>query len=127
MRVAMLMADGFEDSEFRHPYDGLLAAAHEVVAVGPAVGMVLIGKKGTERKQVDFALSSAVPANFDAVVIPGGYSPDPASHHAGCCRLRCCHARGWPAGSYHLPQLLAPHRSGPGSRANADRLGICPH
>ncbi len=76
MRVAMLMTDGFEDSEFCHPYDGLLAAAHEVVVVGPAAGMVVTGKKGRERKQVDLAVSSAEPASFDAVVIPGGYSPD---------------------------------------------------
>jgi putative intracellular protease/amidase len=52
MHVAMLMADGFEDSEFRHPYDELLAAAHEVVVIGPAVGMVLIGKKGADENRL---------------------------------------------------------------------------
>jgi protease I len=103
MRVAMLMTDGFEDSEFRHPYEGLLGAAHEVVVVGPAAGMVLTGKKSTERKQVDLALSSVEPASFDAVVIPGGYSPDrlrimpdavafvAAMHAAGRLVATICH------------------------------------
>jgi len=103
MHVAMLMADGFEDSECRQPYEGLLAAAHEVVVVDPAADRVLSGKKGAERKQVDLALSSAVPASFDAIVIPGGYSPDrlrimpdavafvAAMHAAGQLVATICH------------------------------------
>lgn len=76
MRVAMLMTDGFDDSEFRYPYDVLRAAAHEVVVVGPTAGMMVTGKKGKEQQRVDLAISSAEAAHFDAVVIPGGWSPD---------------------------------------------------
>lgn len=76
MRVAMLMADGFEESEFRHPYDALRSAGHEVVVVGPHADTVLTGKKGKEPTPVDIPLGSVDPESFDAVVIPGGYSPD---------------------------------------------------
>ena len=76
MRVAILMADGFEESEFQRPCDGLIAAGHRVVVVGPATATVLTGKKGLVNRPVDLPLPLADPASFDAVVIPGGYSPD---------------------------------------------------
>jgi protease I len=76
MRVAMLIADGFEEREFRHPSDALSSAGHEIVVVGPHAGAVLTGKKGKERTPVHVSIGSADPESFDAVVIPGGHSPD---------------------------------------------------
>lgn len=76
MRVAMLMADGFDEREFRHPTDALSSAGHEVIVVGPTAGAMLTGKKGKEPTPVDVPIGSADPTSFDAVVIPGGHSPD---------------------------------------------------
>jgi len=76
MRVAFIVADTFEDSEFRVPYDRLRAAGHEVSIVGARQGEELTGKRGTEKVKADFAVEDVAAEMFDALVIPGGYSPD---------------------------------------------------
>jgi protease I len=43
-RVAFVLADDFEDSEFRQPYQCLKEAGHEVTIVGKEVGKTLTGK-----------------------------------------------------------------------------------
>jgi protease I len=75
-RVAMLLDDMFEDSEFRVPCDRLREAGHEVVVVGLAAGKQVTGKKEKERVRTDVAAADVSAEAFDAVVIPGGYSPD---------------------------------------------------
>lgn len=76
MRIAALVGPGFEDSEFRIPYDRFRKAGHEVVVVGAKKGETLLGDKGRERAQVDLVLENARPEQFDALFIPGGHSPD---------------------------------------------------
>jgi protease I len=76
MRIAALVGPGFEDSEFRTPYDRFKKSGHEVVVVGMKKGETLSGAKGRERAQVELELSDARPDQFDALFIPGGYSPD---------------------------------------------------
>jgi protease I len=75
-RVAFVLADGFEDSEFRLPWDAVREAGHHAVIVGRARGEVLTGKKGTEHVSVDAALGEVRPSDFDALVVPGGHSPE---------------------------------------------------
>lgn len=75
-RVAMLLDEMFEDSEFRVPYDRLRAAGHEVVVVGREAGRQVTGKRGEERVTTEVAAKDVSPDRFDAVVIPGGHSPD---------------------------------------------------
>lgn len=74
--VAFVMADGFEDSEFRHPWDAVREAGHHAVIVGRVRGEVLTGKQGTEHVSVDAAVGEASAGDFDALVIPGGRSPE---------------------------------------------------
>ena len=38
MKIACVLTNGFEDSEFRQPYDALRQAEHEVVIVGLEAG-----------------------------------------------------------------------------------------
>ena len=76
MRIAALVGNGFEDSEFRTPYDRYKKAGHEVVVVGMKKGETLNGAKGRERAQVELELGEARPDQFDALFIPGGHSPD---------------------------------------------------
>jgi protease I len=47
-RVAFLLADDFEDSEFRVPYDKVRAAGHEPVVIGVRAGIQVLGEKGQE-------------------------------------------------------------------------------
>jgi protease I len=74
--VAFVVGPDFEDSELRVPYDALRAAGHTVELLGAKAGETLHGKKGKEKVQTDAAASQRDPALYDALVIPGGYSPD---------------------------------------------------
>src|SRR5437588_4272320 len=76
MRIAALVGPGFEDSEFRKPYDAFRAAGHEVVVVGLEKGQTLKGYKGKEETRAEQGLDEARPDSFDALFIPGGHSPD---------------------------------------------------
>jgi protease I len=77
MKVACLLANGFEDNEFRQPYDALRQAGHEVVIVGLESGQKLDGYKGTEKGvTVERSFSEVTPGDFDALLVPGGHSPD---------------------------------------------------
>jgi protease I len=75
-KVAFVLADDFEDSEFRVPYDRLQEAGHEVTVLGGEAGKTVTGKKGKERSTIDSAAGDVDPGRFDALVVPGGYSPD---------------------------------------------------
>ena len=75
-RIAMIADDMFEDVELRQPYDQLREAGHEVVLVGLEAGKQITGKKGKERFTIERAASDVRADEFDALVIPGGYSPD---------------------------------------------------
>ena len=75
MRIAVLVADLFEDVELWYPYYRLLEAGHTVDLVGCEKGTEHQGKKGTS-VTTTAAASAVDPATYDAVVVPGGFSPD---------------------------------------------------
>ena len=75
-RVACVLSEGFEDSEFRHPYDALRGAGFAVDVIGAKAGESLAGKAGKERVKADRGIDDAEPGDYDALFIPGGYSPD---------------------------------------------------
>jgi protease I len=77
MRVACLLANGFEDSEFRKPYEALREAGHQVVIIGLEAGQKVDGYKGVEKGViVEKSFSEVSTDDFDALFIPGGHSPD---------------------------------------------------
>lgn len=74
-RVAVLTADLFEDVELWYPYYRLLEEGHRVDLVGCEMDKAHAGKRGTTA--VTTAAASEIDAaEIDAVVVPGGYSPD---------------------------------------------------
>ena len=75
-KVAFVLADMFEDSEFRVPYDRIREAGHEVAVVGQEAGKEVKGKQGEETFKPKVTADSVSPGDFDALVIPGGYAPD---------------------------------------------------
>ena len=81
MKVACVLANGFEDSEFRQPYDALKQAGHEVTIVGVEAGQKLNGDKGKESATTEKAFADVSPDQFDALFIPGGFSPDRLRAH----------------------------------------------
>jgi protease I len=75
-KVAFIVDEAFEDSEFRVPYERVKAAGHEAVIVGVTAGKQITGKKGEETITTELAAAEVSADDFDALVIPGGYSPD---------------------------------------------------
>ncbi|MFW5899108.1 MAG: type 1 glutamine amidotransferase domain-containing protein [Jiangellaceae bacterium] len=74
-RVAFIVDELFEDAEFRDPYERCKEAGHEPVVVGRAAGRQLTGKKGMTIT-TDTGSAEVRAEDFDALVIPGGFSPD---------------------------------------------------
>lgn len=76
MKIACIVADDFEDSEVRVPYERLRGAGFDVEIVGANEGEELGGKKGEVRVRVERSIDEAHVEDYDALLIPGGYSPD---------------------------------------------------
>lgn len=75
-KVAFIVDQLFEDSEFRDPYDRIKQAGHEIVVIGQQAGKEMSGKRGKEKVTIERSVADVSPGEFDALVIPGGYSPD---------------------------------------------------
>ncbi|MGH9152973.1 MAG: type 1 glutamine amidotransferase domain-containing protein [Acidimicrobiales bacterium] len=85
--VAFVLADDFEDSELRVPYDRIRDAGHRVTVIGTEAGREVRGKKGKAAARVEAAPDEVSATEFDALVIPGGYSPDKLRTSAGVVKL----------------------------------------
>jgi protease I len=75
-RVAMPVGPDFEDAELTIPRERLRAAGHDVTLIGTEAGRRVSGKRGKAEVTIDVSGNDADPGAFDALVIPGGYSPD---------------------------------------------------
>jgi protease I len=107
-RIAFVLADDFEDSEFRVPYDELRNAGHQIEVIGVKAGESVKGKKGTEEIKIEAAAKDREAADYDALVIPGGYSPDHLRMDRGVVGFTQKFVRsGKPVAAVcHGPQLL---------------------
>jgi protease I len=76
MRIACLLDSDFEDSEFKQPYDAFQQTGHRVTVIGLEPGKELKGKKGQVTTKAEVGIDQVKPEQFDALFIPGGYSPD---------------------------------------------------
>jgi protease I len=75
-RVACVLSEDFEDSEFRVPYDRLRAEGYQVDVIGPEAGQELKGKRGRERIKADKGIGEVKAEDYQALLVPGSYSPD---------------------------------------------------
>ena len=73
-RIAIFLEQIYEDPEFWYPYYRFLEAGAEVTVIAPEV-KVYQSKHGYPAK-ADLAAADAKAGDYDAVIIPGGYSPD---------------------------------------------------
>src|SRR5581483_2476020 len=107
-RIAMPVASGVEDSELTVPLDRFRNAGHDVVVFGPKAGEVVVGKNGQASATVERAARDLQPSEFDALVIPGGYSPDHLRTDESVVRfVREFFESGKPVAAIcHGPQLL---------------------
>src|SRR5262245_5444370 len=74
--VACILGPGFEDSEFRIPFDGMTNEGHRVVVIGRKKGESLEGMHGKEKAKADTSIDDVEIRDFDLLFIPGGHSPD---------------------------------------------------
>ena len=70
-RVAFILDELFEDSEFQVPYDRVRDAGHEPVIVGLQAGKEVTGKNGSP-VTIERGIDEVGADEFDALVIPGG-------------------------------------------------------
>jgi protease I len=75
-RIAVIITDMFEDSEYTEPAQAFRKAGHDIVHVGLEAGATVTGKKDQTPVTIDVAVGAAEVEAFDALLIPGGYSPD---------------------------------------------------
>ncbi|MBM7541386.1 type 1 glutamine amidotransferase domain-containing protein [Amphibacillus cookii] len=75
-KVAVVIADLFEDVEYASPANALKAEGHKVITIGHEQGETVIGKQKQTQIKVDKGIDQVKAADFDALFIPGGFSPD---------------------------------------------------
>ena len=79
-RIAVLIDNKFEDSEYKKPTTAYKKAKHELVIIGVKKGTVT-GEKAGLKVKVEKAVTEVSVDEFDALFVPGGYSPDQLRSH----------------------------------------------
>lgn len=74
--VAVIITDLFEDVEYTEPAEAFRKAGHDLVHVGLKKGATVKGKKQGTPVKIDRSVAEVSVDDFDALLIPGGYSPD---------------------------------------------------
>jgi protease I len=107
-KIACVLANGFEDSEFRVPYDRLRAAGYRVEVIGESAGEQLTGEKRSETTLTDLGIDDIDVEDYEGLLIPGGYSPDKLRADGRFVEfVRAFNETGRPlAAVCHGPQLL---------------------
>jgi len=116
--VAVLVEQQYQELEVWYPYYRLKEAGATVVMVGPEAGKSYPSKLGYPAKS-DKAAKDVSAADFDGVVIPGGFAPDFFRRDPATIQLvRDLHARGKVlAAICHGPWLLCSTDALKGKRA----------
>ncbi len=106
-RVAMLVEDEFEDRDLFGSMELLVAAGVLVDVVGPIEGRTYMGRRGGS-VTATVAAGKTSAAQFDALIIPGGYAPDRMRmRHAMLDLVRGMLSAGKPVAAIdHGPQVL---------------------
>ncbi len=74
--IAAVVADMFEDVEYSEPVKAFRQAGHEIDNVGLRANETVTGKKMGTTVRIDKAVKDVSVDDYDALLIPGGYSPD---------------------------------------------------
>ena len=102
-KVAVLLENNFEESELLYPYHRF-REDYEVTLVGSEADTEYVGKAGGLKVKSDKASNQVKASDYDAVYIPGGFSPDALRqnedtvkfvkemHDAGKIVAAVCHA-----------------------------------
>ncbi|MBD1222275.1 DJ-1/PfpI/YhbO family deglycase/protease [Virgibacillus halodenitrificans] len=75
-KIATVLTDMFEDVEYTDPAKAFKEAGHEVVTIEKEKGKEVTGKNKEATVKIDASIDDVKPSDFDALFIPGGFSPD---------------------------------------------------
>ena len=75
-KIAVMLAQDFEDVEYTRPAKAFKDKGHELIIVGLKMGETLNGKREHASARVEKSVKDVSVDDFDAIFIPGGYSPD---------------------------------------------------
>ncbi len=75
-RIAVLITNMFEDVEYTEPAKAFENKGHDLVHVGLEANETVKGKADGTAVVIDEAVGDVKVSDFDALLIPGGYSPD---------------------------------------------------
>jgi protease I len=75
-KIAVVVTDHFEDSEYTEPAKAYQEAGHQLTVLENEKGKTVKGKQGQETIKVDAPIDEVNADDFDALFIPGGFSPD---------------------------------------------------
>lgn len=75
-KIAVIITDLFEDVEYTQPAEAFQEAGHELKHIGLIAGETVKGKRDSTPVIVDTTFENVSVEDFDALFIPGGYSPD---------------------------------------------------
>ncbi|PID24739.1 type 1 glutamine amidotransferase domain-containing protein [Sporosarcina sp. P7] len=75
-KIATVLGDMFEDSEYLKPAAAYKEAGHKVEVIGAEAGSEVTGMKENTKVKIDRAIADVKSSDYDALFIPGGFSPD---------------------------------------------------
>ncbi len=107
-RIAILVAELYEDVEFWYPYYRMKEAGAEVMILGPGSGPEEVHGKHGLPARIQKRTRNVSPDDFDAVIIPGGYAPDHLRRHDDVLKFvaSICNSGKVTAAICHAPWVL---------------------
>ncbi len=85
-RIAILVDNIYQDQEVWYPYFRFKEAGAQVVTVAAKAGEIYTSKHGYPITS-DTTYESVRAADFDGVIVPGGYAPDIIRRHSAANRF----------------------------------------
>jgi protease I len=85
-KIVILVETMYNDLEFWYPYYRLKEEGAEVCIVGPESGATYTGKAGIVAQAIK-GMGDVRAADYDGVIIPGGYAPDHMRRHPALVKL----------------------------------------
>lgn len=75
-KITVVLTNMFEDIEYTGPAKAFQDAGHELTVIEKEKRKTVTGKNGKAEIGVDASIDDVGPEDFDALFIPGGFSPD---------------------------------------------------
>ena len=107
-KIGVLIGPKFEDVEYTKPSKAFKEAGHELTHIGLKEGQTVEGKEEKTKVSVDKSAEDVSVNDFDAILIPGGCSPDKLRENENVVRFTKEFVEsGKPVFAIcHAPQLL---------------------